>query len=226
MKKSKLIPLTITDYRKRFIEGRTHEQIQATYEKAWESKNFEISNYWKRATYFWAFQIASFAGYFSVIDSEEYKIHPQILYFVNCIGFVTALAWLLSNRGSKGWQRNWEQHVDLLEDNITGPLYKTIRSHNTYSVSRLNELVSGFIIGIWSILFLKYYDDKIEFNAAAKIDYQILFATLILISISVSMIFFYGRGHNKVEVLNNLKDEEMKSDNPIVFYYRVGITEN
>lgn len=86
------------DYIDIFIKGRKKEDIETTYNKAWEAKNFEIENYWKRATYFWAFQIASFAGYFTVIGSKAYSENPQVLYFVVCIGFITALAWTLLTR--------------------------------------------------------------------------------------------------------------------------------
>ncbi|MCH8170894.1 MAG: hypothetical protein IIB07_07150, partial [Bacteroidetes bacterium] len=58
--KSDMIKIDKDEYRKMFIVGRSRKDIRRTYEKAWESKNFEIGNYWKRANYFWAFQVASF----------------------------------------------------------------------------------------------------------------------------------------------------------------------
>ncbi|MGH8568044.1 MAG: hypothetical protein ACREXU_08475, partial [Gammaproteobacteria bacterium] len=39
------------------------------------------------------------------------------------------------NRGSKFWQENWENHVDLLEDQIMGPLYKTVVSRAVQNAS-------------------------------------------------------------------------------------------
>ena len=35
---------------------------------------FEIENYWKRANYFWFFQVSVFAGYILVITKENAKI--------------------------------------------------------------------------------------------------------------------------------------------------------
>jgi hypothetical protein len=96
------------EYNEIFIKGKSPEEIKATYEKAWEAKNFEIEHYWKRANYFWAFQVASFAGYFTVIGSKAYETNPQVLYFVICIGLITSFAWTFINLGSKTWQRHWE----------------------------------------------------------------------------------------------------------------------
>lgn len=98
--------MTEEEYLNIFIKGRTREQIETTYKKAWEAKNFEIERYWKRANYFWAFQVASFAGYFSVLGSKASAENPQVVYFIVCIGFITALAWTFTNKGSKTWQRH------------------------------------------------------------------------------------------------------------------------
>ena len=115
-----MIKIDKDEYRKMFIVGRSRKDIRRTYEKAWESKNFEIGNYWKRANYFWAFQVASYAGYFPVLGSDFYVDNPQVLYSVVAIGIITSLAWVLINIGSKTWQRHWENQVDMLEDSITG----------------------------------------------------------------------------------------------------------
>lgn len=131
--------MTEAEYKTAFITGRTDAEIKATYEKAWNAKNFEIELYWKRANYFWAFQIASFAGYFTMIGSEAYLSNPQVLYFIVCIGFITGLAWSFTNKGSKVWQRHWEIHVDMLEDKITGPLYKSVTAPKTFSVSKITK---------------------------------------------------------------------------------------
>ena len=85
---------------------------------------------------------------------------------VACIGFVFTFAWHLANRGSKYWQENWENHLDLLEDKVTGPLYTTllerprhINASEKYitgplsvSVSKINQWVSVFVIFSWITL--------------------------------------------------------------------------
>lgn len=189
-------PMTEQDYINIFIKGRTKEEIETSYNKAWEAKNFEIEHYWKRANYFWAFQIASFAGYFSVLGSKAYSENPQVLYFVICIGLVTGFAWIFTNKGSKTWQRHWEIHVDMLENNITGPLYKIVTSPKTYSVSKINEIVSKFIVAIWFILALKYFADQItiKFSNWKTIDYLVWLSSLAVIFFIAAMNKGYGRG--------------------------------
>src|SRR5260370_35684849 len=75
---------------------------------------------------------------------------------VCCLGFLLSLGWYLVNRGSKYWQENWERHVDLLETNEIGPLYKTTISPEEfplfrfwggypYYVTKINQLISLFL---------------------------------------------------------------------------------
>ena len=56
------------------------------------------------------------------------------------------------NIGSKKWQENWEKHIDMLEDEVTGPIYKTVWNGTAYSVSQINIAVSGFVTGVWLVL--------------------------------------------------------------------------
>ncbi|WP_297334020.1 hypothetical protein [Flavobacterium sp.] len=189
--------LSEEEYKEIFIKGRSKADIQLTYEKAWQAKNFEIELYWKRASYFWAFQIAAFAGYFSVHSSKTYqdRVSPQTLFFVVCIGFVTALAWRFTNKGSKSWQRHWEIHVDMLENEITGPLYKIITSPKTFSVSKINEIVSHFTVMIWVILGAKYFADHLCIGSnCGEISFQIIFSMLGVVYFSGAMILGHGRG--------------------------------
>jgi hypothetical protein len=72
-----------------------------------------------------------------------------------------SFAWCLVNKGSKFWQRNWEYQVDLLEQAVLGPLYKTVFSKKDgsvmYSVSKINILVSQYVCIIFllaTIFFL------------------------------------------------------------------------
>lgn len=129
---------------------------------ALDIRKFEIDLYWKRATYFWAFIAASFAGYFALQNTTN----PANVYVVACLGYLFSLAWYLVNRGSGAWQRNWEAHVDLLEDQIMGPLYKTLINRRAYrllhlaepyafSPSRINNLLSLGITIAWGILIIR-----------------------------------------------------------------------
>lgn len=188
------------EYEKTFIKGRSKKDIRETYEKVWSAKNFEIENYWKRANYFWVFQVTTFAGYFTFLASEQYPKHTEILYFVTCIGIIASFAWHFTNKGSKVWQRNWEIHTDMLENYVTGPLYKTVTAQKTYSVSKINEIVSRFFITIWFLIGIKYWNDNvfipktIEEAKVASICWMEITSTLITIYFFMAMKFGYGRG--------------------------------
>ncbi len=196
-KKSGLISLTKADYKESLLgEG----VAKNAFEKAWAIRNFEIELYWKRATYFWTFIASCFVGYFALVNSTNYSKPDQLnhvdVYFLICMGFILSLAWLLTNKGSKSWQRHWEIHIDLLEDNFTGPLHKTVNPVETYSVSKINEIVSFTFISIWFLFGVKYFveQDLIRFSNF-EIDWLIAAATLITALICSSMLFGYGRGH-------------------------------
>jgi hypothetical protein len=151
--------ITRDEYLLDFPSGKVREEAL---KQALDIRKFEIDLYWKRATYFWAFIAASFAGYFALQSSSD----PANIYIVACLGFLFSLAWYLVNRGSGAWQRNWEKHVDLLEDEIMGPLYKTLMNRRIYrlrdiaepyafSPSRINNLLSFGIMVAWLILIMR-----------------------------------------------------------------------
>jgi hypothetical protein len=134
--------------------------------QALDIRKFEIDLYWKRATYFWGFLIVIFAGYFAVLGSEimvTSKLNMQLI--ISCIGFLFSVGWFLVNKGSKYWQNNWEKHVDKLENEIMGPLYKTflvqkkekkkiafITEASNFSVSKINQILSFYLLTIWGTL--------------------------------------------------------------------------
>lgn len=194
--KAAMTELSEDEYLDLFVKKRTKEEIEASYKQAWQAKNFEIDNYWKRTNYFWAFQVAAFAGYFSVLGSTAYLRNPHILYFVTCIGFVTAMAWTFINRGSKTWQRHWEIHVDMLENEVTGPLYKVVTEKKTFSVSKINDIVSRFIACIWLILIVNYLFEhtKIYYSGFMNIDFQILICSICALYFLGAMYWGFGRG--------------------------------
>jgi hypothetical protein len=138
--------------------------------QAYEQRKFEIELYWKRATYFWTFIGAAFVGYAAFLNASQPHLIGALL--MSQVGLVFTVAWYLVNRGSKFWQENWENHVDLLEDEVTGPIYKVRaerdpeaeRKRNTWdyrwtspqprSVSKINTIISMYVILIWILLGL------------------------------------------------------------------------
>jgi hypothetical protein len=135
----------------------------AALETALDIRKFEIELYWKRAAYFWAFIAAALIGYTSTLKEGLDKTAAPV-FFAN-MGFAFSFAWLCINRGSKFWQGNWEKHVDLLEDNVQGPLYKVIAFEAPrkfkilkafpFSVSKINQIISAYVAIFWFALVIK-----------------------------------------------------------------------
>lgn len=154
-------------------------------DRAQDIRKFEIDLYWKRATYFWAFIGATFAG-FLAIQASAAQNKQDLSVILACLGVVFSFAWLCVNRGSKFWQENWEKHVDVLENEVTGPLYKVVLSRNlddytkpekvrdwitgpsALSVSKINQLISLYVFILW-VLLLWY--SLPSFNFAAPINW-------------------------------------------------------
>jgi hypothetical protein len=153
-----------------FLHDSTPTSIRrAALEEARENRRFEIDLYWRRTAYFWVFIAAAFWGYSAL--QGEHKIpgdHQIIAFLIACFGFIFSCAWYFVNRGSKFWQQNWELHVDLLEDKVAGPIYKTVIQRTQYdfcnlsgaypfSVSKLNQLLSLFVAIGWLILITRTF---------------------------------------------------------------------
>jgi hypothetical protein len=151
-------------------------------EHALDIRKFEIELYWKRAGYFWALIAAAFAGFFAILSTSNLDNKELYAYLIGIVGFVFTWAWFLVNRGSKFWQENWENHVDVLEDDIIGPLYKTVLSRPEkdermveyfitgparISVSKVNQWASLFTLIIWGVLIVSVLPEfKIELTVS------------------------------------------------------------
>ncbi|OOQ61127.1 hypothetical protein BC343_22050 [Mucilaginibacter pedocola] len=205
-------------FEKKIAKGKGDERWKELLEKAWKVRDFEIELYWKRANYFWLFQLPAFTAYFTLASkvSESQRLPDEVL-VITCLGIVFSTAWFLINIGSKSWQRHWEVYIDLFEDKYYGPLYQTINSPKTFSVSKINEVVSLSFIFVWilfafkTISFNKYFIDSdcgIEcFNPVVA--YSITFTILILIA----MFFGYGRGYFKDREVKMFKRKYHYEDN-------------
>lgn len=138
-----------------------YKKQSETLKYALEIRKFEIDLYWKRTGYFWGLIAATFAGYISLQNNTNSPdCSNSLIFLVTCIGLTLSLGWYLANRGSKYWQENWERHVDVLEDNVLGPLYKTTLAFGwkkalnpldsyPFSVSKINQILSLYITLIW-----------------------------------------------------------------------------
>ena len=173
MSETKTKPIGQEEYENDFSfkseDDNKSKQSQAL-ERALDIRKFEIELYWKRSAYFWTFIGAALASYAVIqrIQDDSEKLFLSVL--VSTLGLVFSFAWYCVNRGSKYWQENWENHVDLLETNVIGPLYKTVIARpdgsdpllkrllvgpEKFSVSKINQLVSVFVTIIWGLLVFK-----------------------------------------------------------------------
>jgi hypothetical protein len=126
--------------------------------RAYSLRTFEIEHYWKRATYFWGFQIAIFAAFGLLWKAQTDNGWGPITLALAMLGTLTAVANYLSAFGSKFWQENWEHHIDMLEDELEGRLHKTVwlsEGKISYSVSGINQSLSCLFILFW--LFVTFY---------------------------------------------------------------------
>lgn len=142
------------------------KDLEKLCEIALQTRNFEIELYWKRTTYYWAFIAADMAAYalvFSKID--DCSIASYVLMGVlSCMGILFSFGWFLANRGSKYWQENWEAHMGRLVRKKYGPIFQTLLLPDSnrywgiksypYSVSRINQYISIFVLIMWGVLFL------------------------------------------------------------------------
>ena len=156
------------EYKKRFgIDPIDKDRVEKALDHALDIRKFEIELYWKRATYFWTLIASAFAAHFVILNAEHMQEKNFVGFSVVCVGFLFTFAWLQVNRGSKQWQENWENHVDMLEDEVIGPLYKTVLSRPSaggewlerfitgpaqISVSKTNQIVNVFTMAIWTVL--------------------------------------------------------------------------
>lgn len=79
-----------------------------------------------------------------------------------------SLLWTLMLDGAKAWQDNWERHVDMLEDRVVGPLYKTyfFQLRNVplggpgskyivpFSVTKINQHIAKMFTILWMVIAL------------------------------------------------------------------------
>ena len=153
----------MTELRKRYFNtlgldlGGTsaRPRLEAALARAYQQRSFEIEHYWKRATYFWGFQIAIFAAFGLLWRASSTGDWNPVTVALAALGFLTAVANHISARGSKFWQENWEHHIDMLEDAIEGRLYKTVWLRDggvSFSVSGVNRALSACFIVFWLLV--------------------------------------------------------------------------
>lgn len=203
------------------------EAISRALTTALDIRKFEIDLYWKRAQYFWVFIAASFAGYFWTMQQTNTSEQLNNMTFViNCLGITTTWAWYLVLRGSKYWQENWENHVDYLEDDFQGKLYKYVKSGKSiknsneneyvraypFSVSKINILLSIYAFVFWWLLLVWFLIEKKQFGISTGSTFMRICSFAMVIS------FFGCAKHymtNKAEKIMNYVEKDFVSRNEL-----------
>ncbi|GMO44960.1 MAG: hypothetical protein Ta2F_19210 [Termitinemataceae bacterium] len=147
---------------------------------------------------FWVFIAFAFAGYFEVSTNSEklMDMKDDLVLLSAGVGLFMSLCWYCVGKGSKYWQENWEKHVDWLEDDIMGPLYKHVLAYKQgkiglisptkafpFSVSKINQLLSFAICLVWAFLYMSNFLQiiKCELNLHALIITALLIILVFLL---------------------------------------------
>ena len=191
------------------------EKLKEAYNKAHEIRKFEIELYWKRATYFWAFELVVFGGlnvlfskYLDVL-SRPVSLKEVLLALITISlgGYFISLLWYFVMQGSKFWQENWEKHIDLLEQYVSGNLYKCVLHIDTahFSVSRASRNITFIFLIFWvscSLCFCYKYAELFLY------DYNII-SVLIVIILIISYITWLLRNASRAKNYDRVKSSQM-----------------
>ena len=191
-----------------------NSKLAKAYETASRIREFEIKLFWKRATFFWAFIVAIYTAYYHVLTKfYERKCCGETVYchgsfpllILSALGLFFCFSWLLSSIGSKHWQENWEMHLDLLENEVTGPLYKTYEAGKAYSESKIT-IAAGWVVTVCSYGLLIYEFSqmliyKVKLDSLLHVFYIALaFAVIIAVFLYAYSVLMIGNTSNTGEV--------------------------
>lgn len=159
------------EYRKKMNFPKGKEEYSAkkkAFELAHEIRKFEIELFWKRGTYYWAFILASFTAFFFVLGIEKISENKKQIYLclTSFFAFLFSWLWVYMNKGSAFWLKNWEEHINHLENEFSGDLYKVFLNTNVksekffsfdaydYSVTKITMFGSVVLAAVAGLNFL------------------------------------------------------------------------
>ena len=222
-KKNANLITTEEEYLSLFPDGKpseTERMRSRALKEALDIRKFEIDLYWKRTGFFWAFITVIYAALFAVLCKYAdcpvtYSFFVPVISVLSGLGFFFSVAWHMVNKGSKFWQKNWEQNVSLLERSEIGPLYEVFLNPKTtgsrwnptkefdFSVTKVNMWASTLI----SILSLCVCGGIIYYLIKNSANIFLSLAPVILIVICTTLIFLFQQGNKNIEIINNQNDE-------------------
>jgi hypothetical protein len=143
------------------------DKIKNAFEKSHDIRKFEIGLYWQRSAYMWGFisVLTAVCAYcFTKIVEQggisEFKITiVAVSLIASLMGLVFTQMWRRLSATSKYWQENWEYHINVLEEYISGNLHK-IHFHNTnkpfkrYSIHEIFTVIINRVFAFWWFMFI------------------------------------------------------------------------
>ena len=217
------------------IDRNDYKKLKTAFNLAHDVRKFEIELFWKRGTYFWAFILASFTAYFvtfgKILEKSCFSLCTIIrfspmakiaLFVIACLCFIFCYSWVLINKGSKFWQKNWEAHIDEMEDMFSGKLYKTFLNTKTgdfnnkalskkaydYSVTQITTVTSIILMVVSAILsifhLLIFLVDFWKYLFKHNLGFE-----MIPLLIAFLVVFLFGFAVSKIkECVGNSDNEE------------------
>lgn len=190
---------------------------EKAYETANQCRDNEIDRYWKRTGYFWAFITTVYVAFFNIqkefytttiylktdqavttVTSLTHGTIPLLIF--SALGSFLCICWTFSSYGSKHWQENWENHINLLEDYVVGPLYK-IYKRRSISVSKVNLAIGWCVSFLSQGLFFFEYIMFLQAQCLLKeVFIAFLFLALLIFCVLMVMLGLYVTGNQKDEV--------------------------
>jgi hypothetical protein len=107
--------------------------------------------------------------------------------------------------GSRFWQDNWENHIDMLEDEFEGRLYKTVwldEGEVSYSVSRVNWCLDVYFIVFWVLVFIYvvlYFLKEHHYTSVVCLLpnwWPIAYVIVVIVMIGVAIFWLLGQTTN------------------------------
>lgn len=199
---------------------------QEVFKQILDIRKFEIELYWKRTAFFWTILGAIIAGYFLVFSKLDSSVNShKTLFSLANLGLVFSIGWYFVNRGSKYWQVNWEKHLDTIEDDIIGPLYKTTINKQYYgtkkqffklvspfpfSVSKINQVLNIVLIGFWLLMIIDFTATNLIIDIC-KWENYFSFFTLTGLGALVSIISLISFTQTEIDNIFKKKKEAQKT---------------
>lgn len=222
-KKNANLITTEEEYLSLFPDGKpseTERMRSRALKEALDIRKFEIDLYWKRTGFFWAFITVIYAALFAVLCKYAdcpvtYSFFVPVISVLSGLGFFFSVAWHMVNKGSKFWQKNWEQNVSLLERSEIGPLYEVFLNPKTtgsrwnptkefdFSVTKVNMWASTLlsVVSFFGCICCSFW----LFEYSAHNYFSIIPSAVI--GIFTTIVFVTQRGNSDIEIEEENSDE-------------------